>query len=71
MKQLGFLLAAAGLFSIAGGIHNWDWFMNHSKVRFMCSILTRTGARIFYVVFGLGIVVMGILIAMGVIKEQA
>jgi hypothetical protein len=71
MNPLGLLLVAAGLFGAAGGIFDWEWFMNSHKARFMSTILTRTGARIFYVILGLGIVVLGTLITMGVIQESA
>lgn len=70
MNPIGLLIAAAGLFSAAGGILDWEWFMNHHKARFMTNILTRTGARIFYILLGLGLVVLGVLIAMGIIKDS-
>ena len=70
MNPVGLLIVAAGLFGVAGGIFNWEWFMNHHKARFMCTILTRTGARIFYVVLGLGLVVLGILITMGIVQDS-
>ncbi len=59
MNLLGLFIVATGLFSAAGGIFNWDWFMNHRKARFMCSLLTRTEARVFYAICELGIVVLG------------
>jgi len=71
MNPVGLLIVAGGLFGMAGGIFDWEWFMNHRKARFMCTILTRTGARIFYVVLGLGLVVLGTLITMGVMQESA
>ncbi|MEM9818618.1 MAG: immunity 17 family protein [Cyanobacteria bacterium P01_A01_bin.123] len=67
MDPAGLILVAVGLFSAAGDILNWEWFMNHRKARFMCAILTRTGARIFYVILGLGIAVAGALLTLGII----
>jgi len=70
MSPLGFLIVAAGLFAAAGGIYDWEWFMNHRKARLLCSILTRTGARIFYILLGVGLVVIGTLITIGVIQDS-
>jgi len=69
MNPIGLLFVAVGLFAAAGGIFDWEWFMNHHKARLRCSILTRTGARIFYVVLGLGLLVLGVLITMEVIQN--
>ena len=58
---------AAGLFSLAGAILNWDWFMNSRKARFMVRILTRNGARIFYGFLGFTLFVFGLLGTIGII----
>ncbi|MEM6446910.1 MAG: immunity 17 family protein [Cyanobacteria bacterium J06642_2] len=50
----------AGLFTIAGGVFNWNWFMNSRRARLFVRILSRTGARIFYVLLGLVLVGIGI-----------
>jgi hypothetical protein len=50
---------AVGLFAAAGGLYDWDWFMHNSKARFVSMVLTRTGARIFYVLLGVGLAVVG------------
>ncbi len=54
---------AAGLFSIAGGYFEIEWFMRNSKAQFIIGLLGYTGARIFYI--GLGIFLIGL--AMSVI----
>jgi hypothetical protein len=59
-----------GMFSAAGGIFDWDWFMNGHKARFMCQILTRMGARIFYVAGGLAIIALGAMMLAGMIKDS-
>lgn len=61
MNPLGLIFVATGLFVFAGGLYNWNWFMNSRKVRFLCLILTRTGARIVYILLGLFIAVIGVL----------
>jgi hypothetical protein len=69
MNPWGLAFVAAGLFTIAAGVFNWDWFMNHPKARLVCSICGRGGARIFYVVVGTAFVVLGALFAAGVIHD--
>ena len=68
MDITGLVLVAAGAFSITGAIFNWDWFMNARKARFIVKIFTRNGARIFYGILGLAIVVLGALITIGIIN---
>ena len=69
MNSLGLLIVAAGAFSVCGAAFDWEWFMNHRKARFMTAILTRPGARIFYGVLGLALMVFGILMTAGVIQD--
>jgi predicted small integral membrane protein len=65
---VGLVLIAAGVFSIVGGVANWDWFMDHRKARFFVKLFTRTGARIFYCILGAAIVVLGVLMLAGVLS---
>lgn len=65
---LGALLAAAGLLSIAGGVLNWDWFMNSRRAWLFVKLFGRDGARVVYVVIGTGLVVVGALAALGVLS---
>ena len=69
MNPAGLLIAAAGLFSIAGAFFNWDFFINSRKAQLVVAIFGRTGARIFYGALGLAIVVLGALIAMGILTD--
>lgn len=70
MNLWGLFLVAAGLFSVTSAVLDWEWFMNSRKARFMSALLSRNGARIFYVILGAGIIVVGVLIAIGVIQDQ-
>ncbi len=67
MNHSGWILAAAGLFSVVCAAFDFEWFMNHRKARFFVKILGRGGARIFYGVLGLALVVLGGLILYRVI----
>lgn len=53
---LRIFLILAGLFSIAGAVMNWGFFMNSRRARFFVSTFGANGARIFYI--GLGIVII-------------
>jgi Immunity protein 17 len=52
-------LVAAGIFSICGAAFEWNFFMNHHKARGMAKLLGRGGTRVFYIVLGLFISVIG------------
>ena len=69
MNPIGLILVAGGLFSICGAAFDWDFFINSRKARFFVTIFGRTGARIFYGLLGLAIVVLGVLITVGVLKD--
>ncbi len=67
---MGVLFIALGLLSIAAAVFNWSWFMESRRSRFISGILTPTGARIFYLVLGLGIVLGGALDLLGYIGDK-
>lgn len=69
MNPIGLLIVAGGMFSIAGAAFDWDWFMNSRKAAFLVAILSRTGARIFYLLLGLVLVTMGILLTANIIQN--
>ena len=64
---LGVFFVAAGCFALCGAGCDWDWFMTHRKARFFSALLTRTGARFFYGLLGLGLAVLGALMLAGVL----
>jgi len=46
-----------GVFSIVCAVRDYDWFMNHPKAWLFVKLFGRNGARVFYVVLGVLIVV--------------
>lgn len=58
----------AGLFSIAGGIFDWDWFIKNRRVAFFVKLFGRMGARIFYVLLGLVFIALGVAESYGLLK---
>ncbi|MCK6074851.1 Imm17 family immunity protein [Paenibacillus silvae] len=55
---IALLAIAAGIFSLLGGINNWDWFMKSFRAGLFVKTIGRQGARVVYVV--LGVVMIGI-----------
>ena len=64
---IGVLMAAAGLFVLAGSLFNWDWYWERRRTRVWVDLFGRTGARLFYGVVGLAVLVWGSLMVAGVI----
>ena len=70
MNPAGLILVAAGIFSVLAGALDWGFFMDSRKAQRMVRLIGHNGARGFYVVLGLGIAVMGGLMATGVIADS-
>jgi hypothetical protein len=70
MNPMGLVLIGAGIFAMTGAAFNWDWFMNSRKARFISNILSRDGARLFYIIIGLGLLMLGVLFALGIINTS-
>lgn len=56
----GTTLIFVGLFSLISSLKNWDFFMNNHKAQFWIKLFGRKGARIFYSVIGLILIIIGI-----------
>ncbi len=69
-SAMGLFFVAIGLFAICAAVYNWDWFMNHRKARLFVALLSRTGARIFYMLLGGGLVTLGVLLMLGLIHDK-
>lgn len=54
------VLVVIGLFSIAGGVFEWHWFMTNRKALLVVRLLGRSVARAFYVLLGLAFVGAGL-----------
>lgn len=54
----------AGLFSIAGAWFNWEWFMNSPRARPIVWLFGRDGARAFYALLGVAMIVVAIVIGL-------
>lgn len=50
-----------GLFSLVSAVFNFDWYFRTTGALTFVNWLGRTGARIFYALLGIGLIVCGIL----------
>ena len=55
-------LILGGIFSFCGGFFEWRFFVNNGKFKSMQKLFGYNGARIFYMVIGVFIVVMSVII---------
>ena len=63
----GIFFVLVGLFSIICAIKNWDFFMNNRKAYIWVKFFGRNGARVFYVILGLIIALIGLGISVGIL----
>lgn len=68
MNPMGLLIVAAGVFLAGTGVFDWEFAMNSRQGRRLSNMVTRNGARAVYVVSGVGAIVVGTLMAAGVIS---
>ena len=59
-----------GLFSLAGAVLDWEWFMTSYKAAVFVRILGRNRARLLYVLLGLSLIVLGLAGAFGLIPPR-
>jgi hypothetical protein len=71
MNLFGLIIVAMGIFSICGAAFDWDWFINHRKAQFFVAIFGRNGARVFYGILGVFLVVLGALVTFGIVQDSS
>ncbi|MCA9058103.1 MAG: immunity 17 family protein [Planctomycetaceae bacterium] len=69
MEPFGLIIVAAGVFTVTASIQDWDFFFNSRKAELLVAMLGRSGARVFYGLLGVVIVILGILFTMGMLKD--
>ncbi len=55
------LFIALGLFSVVAAVFNLDWYFKTSGAMTFVNWLGRGGARIFYALLGIGLIICGLL----------
>ncbi len=56
------IFVLAGVFSLLSSVKNFDWFFNNSKAKPFVKIFGRNGARIFYSILGIFIIILGLVL---------
>lgn len=59
---IALLAIAAGIFSLLGGINNWDWFMRSFRAGLFVKTIGRQGARVVYGILGIVLITIGVLL---------
>lgn len=59
---IALLAIAAGIFSLLGGINNWDWFMRSFRAGLFVNTIGRQGARVVYGILGIVLITIGVLL---------
>ena len=65
---MGWFLAAGGAFTFCCAVFDWDWIMNQWNAQFFIRRFGRSETRIFFGLIGAAILVLGMLMAMGIIQ---
>jgi hypothetical protein len=61
MGRFMFLLfIAIGIYAIAGAALDAEWFLGDHKAQVFVRLLGRAGTRIFYMLLGMGLILLGI-----------
>lgn len=68
---VGAVTIGLGLFVCSAAFFNWDWYYELQKARWIQSICGRTGARVFFGIFGIGLIVLGAIIASGTFSRDS
>ena len=67
MNLTSIILVFAGLYAVIGAIGNWDWFMENRKAIRWVKLIGRDKARVFYILLGTVLIVIGTLFSVGII----
>ncbi len=60
----------AGVFSLAGALLDWEWFMTNYRAAVFVRILGRSRARLLYALLGLSLIALGFAGAFGLIPPR-
>ncbi len=66
----GLLVAAIGVFAFCGAQFQWAFFMEHRKARFLIRLFGPRATRVFYLILGSGLTVVGVSLALGFIVSK-
>ncbi len=55
----GIIIMVIGIVSTIAAIEDWDWFMDSRKAKGLSNLIGRNGARVFYGIFGVVLLLIG------------
>ncbi|PCH75691.1 MAG: hypothetical protein COB98_08505 [Flavobacteriaceae bacterium] len=64
---INILFMLIGVFAIVASVLEWNFFFNSKKAQGLIAILGRKGTKIFYIVIGVGLLLVGFLDMMDII----
>lgn len=67
MNITSIILIVLGLFLVAAGVLDWEWYMNFGNQRRMVDLMGRNGARLFTIVIGVILAGLGIAEMLGML----
>lgn len=59
---LALVAIIAGIFSMLGGMKNWDWFMSTFQAGLFVKTIGRQAARVVYGILGIVLITIGVLL---------
>jgi len=62
MLIYGIVIILAGIFSIVCAVFDFNWFINNHRAQVFLKLFKRNGARVFYIVLGIVLCILGIVI---------
>ncbi len=54
------MMALVGVYCLCAAFFNWNWFFENRRARGLVMVFGRNGARIFYGILGILIIVMSV-----------
>ena len=62
MLLYGIVILLAGIFSIVCAVFDFNWFINNHRAKVFVKLFKRNGARVFYIILGIVLCILGIVI---------
>lgn len=66
----GLIFLMPGAISTLASLFNWDWFFSTKTASFFVDNLGRTGARVFYGVLGIALLIAAVMIIQSLVSQS-
>ena len=61
MNALSLMIIVSGVLAIFCAFMDYDWFFNHSKAKPFVALFGRSGTRMFYIILGIAVIILGLM----------